>query len=776
MTTPDLNTTRFEYGGLGWLANVIHPNGDRVEFRFNREGWVLTYTNEKGEVHERVSDRTGRLVQERFFNGALRKYKLDPAGFVVKMEETSGITELERNPCGQVVKYIAPDGSEATYDYDVRGEFVGATLPEGKLTIQRDAAGGIVHERHTIGGRSYELANVFDPGGCRTALTTSLSHEMRFLRDAVGEVSELRDANGSVVQVQRSASGLPLMRKFSRGGSVVDTYDAASRLTRRQVVRAGSRPATGEPEWLGSAPPGTVYKSYEYSPVDEITSVTTAADGTTEFEYDVRRHVRKRRHGGAEETWGVDAVGNYFETGPASLARSYLEGGRVAARGATEYRWDDRGYLIEKRRTGADGSVERSTYEWNGRNLLAAVALPDGRRVEFDYDAFARRIARRVVRPRSTGERDVLEAKHYLWDGAALLHEIDVTDTAASLRLTYLFEDEMAVSPAAHREAGSDWVHYVGDVNGAPDELVDAAGNLVGRVSRSTFGAASPVAGSAATTAFRAPGQLSDEEVGLHYNRYRYYDPEVGHYISPDPIGPEGGTNLYTFGPNPIGWFDLLGWQHCMTGSVTRPDPNDPTGPPIPVPIPGNGSYQSGQRPPPDTQYANPQNPNNNTERQFIRDCQTYQAQNGPNSLRGTTATLNGQYPPCPQCHRALRAMADQSGMAVNYSWNGQTIHYGPGTGAIGSGGPPTATGTQAGALVGTGAPGNQGAYAMTPDPNRVNGYSYNNYGAGANNRNPDGTYNTNTAMGAYGQQRDDVREQGTAPPPGRQPPPGQGG
>ena len=357
---------------------------------------------------------------------------------------------------------------------------------------------------------------------------------------------------------------------------------------------------------------------------------------------------------------------------------------------------------------GAGDRQERWLYSWNGLGLLAAVDLPDGRRVEFDYDAFARRVARRVSVARPPGDKDVLATTHYVWDRESLVHEIEVKGTDIGAPQSYLFEDTHSVGPAAHRDGSTGWIHYVADVNGAPDELVDAAGNLVGRLTRATFGGASPAPGSRATTPFRSPGQFADEDIGLHYNRYRYYDPETGHYISPDPIGPEGGTNLYTLGPNPIGWYDLLGWQHQMTATVTRPDPNG--GPPIPVPIPGGGSYQSGPRPPPDTQFPNPQNPNNNTERQFIRDCQNYQAQHGPNSLQGTTATLNGQYPPCPQCHRALRAMADKSGMAINYNYNGNTIHYGPGTGAIGSGGPPTGTGAGATALVGTGAPGNQGS------------------------------------------------------------------
>ncbi|MFH4180811.1 RHS repeat-associated core domain-containing protein, partial [Acinetobacter baumannii] len=57
----------------------------------------------------------------------------------------------------------------------------------------------------------------------------------------------------------------------------------------------------------------------------------------------------------------------------------------------------------------------------------------------------------------------------------------------------------------------------------------------------------------------RFQGQYFDQETGLHYNRYRYYLPYVGHFISKDPIGLLGGDNVYAYAPNPVGWIDPLG-------------------------------------------------------------------------------------------------------------------------------------------------------------------------------------------------------------------------
>ncbi len=57
----------------------------------------------------------------------------------------------------------------------------------------------------------------------------------------------------------------------------------------------------------------------------------------------------------------------------------------------------------------------------------------------------------------------------------------------------------------------------------------------------------------------RYAGQYEDRETGLHYNLFRYYDPQVGRFTTPDPIGVAGGFNLYQYAPNPNGWVDPWG-------------------------------------------------------------------------------------------------------------------------------------------------------------------------------------------------------------------------
>ncbi len=71
------------------------------------------------------------------------------------------------------------------------------------------------------------------------------------------------------------------------------------------------------------------------------------------------------------------------------------------------------------------------------------------------------------------------------------------------------------------------------------------------------------------TCRLRLLGQIADLETGLYYNRFRYYLPEIGQFISPDPIGMAGGTNRFRYAPNAIGWVDALGLV-CKKGHRPR--------------------------------------------------------------------------------------------------------------------------------------------------------------------------------------------------------------
>jgi RHS repeat-associated protein len=68
-----------------------------------------------------------------------------------------------------------------------------------------------------------------------------------------------------------------------------------------------------------------------------------------------------------------------------------------------------------------------------------------------------------------------------------------------------------------------------------------------------------PVNGYKAATSLRFAGQYEDHETGLACNGFRYYDPDTGRYLSPDPIGLLGGLNAFAYVPNPFTWIDPEG-------------------------------------------------------------------------------------------------------------------------------------------------------------------------------------------------------------------------
>ena len=67
---------------------------------------------------------------------------------------------------------------------------------------------------------------------------------------------------------------------------------------------------------------------------------------------------------------------------------------------------------------------------------------------------------------------------------------------------------------------------------------------------------------------FRYQGQYEDSETGLYYNRFRYYSPETGAYISQDPIGLAGGSRLYGYVHDTNSWLYILGLHKNNNSTV----------------------------------------------------------------------------------------------------------------------------------------------------------------------------------------------------------------
>jgi RHS repeat-associated protein len=110
-------------------------------------------------------------------------------------------------------------------------------------------------------------------------------------------------------------------------------------------------------------------------------------------------------------------------------------------------------------------------------------------------------------------------------------------------------------------DVGTTKLYYYGnDQLGTPEILTDSTNTVVWEAIYKPFGEAEVNEHSTVVNNFRFPGQYYDEETGLHYNYYRYYDPSTGRYLTPDPIGLFSGVNVFLYARNnPINHSDSDG-------------------------------------------------------------------------------------------------------------------------------------------------------------------------------------------------------------------------
>ncbi|MFJ5468306.1 RHS repeat domain-containing protein, partial [Pectobacterium sp. CHL-2024] len=220
------------------------------------------------------------------------------------------------------------------------------------------------------------------------------------------------------------------------------------------------------------------------------------------------------------------------------------------------------------------GFRPKETYfDWDVQDRLVRVSLPDGARWRYRYDAFGRRVSK--VREGQLPSVQAVARVAYRWDGDQLIGQQQYrADGSAAREVQWVYEPG-SFRPLAQVEAQGDstQLHYiVTDLTGTARELCSEEGEVRWRGEQGLWGAhreeRRPIPlrrylGDAANEEvyceLRYQGQLFDAETGLYYNRHRYYDAESGQYLSPDPIGLDGGIRPQAYVHNPLEWVDPLG-------------------------------------------------------------------------------------------------------------------------------------------------------------------------------------------------------------------------
>ena len=299
------------------------------------------------------------------------------------------------------------------------------------------------------------------------------------------------------------------------------------------------------------------------------------------YDYDTFGSLSGAVYGDGSRQWrNPDAMGNVYDS-PDRTDRSYARGGQLREDKKWRYYYDSHGNLVLKTMRRSGPSLETGmrdeflawqsgdyAYTWQGNGMLRSVTRPDGKTVTFKYDALGRRIEKvfdgRVYR--------------YLWDGDVILHEWDyteadrpntiVTETGevtldrpepVENLITWVYDSDSYV-PTAKIVGGK---HYsiVSDYIGRPVQAYDDKGNVIWQADYDIYGNVRNLHGSRKFIPFRQLGQYEDDETGLYYNRFRYYDPRIGNYISQDPIRLAGGNpTLYGYVEDCNKLVDILGF------------------------------------------------------------------------------------------------------------------------------------------------------------------------------------------------------------------------
>ena len=366
-------------------------------------------------------------------------------------------------------------------------------------------------------------------------------------------------------------------------------YDGVGRPSRQSVIRGGH----------------PLYnRSYRWDDDFRLSHAHDAISGSfVRYFYDDFGSLAEAEYGDGARQWrNPDVMGNVYDSADRT-DRTYARGGQLREDRRWRYHYDKQGNLVlkTKRKTPpiaetpqgnrksvfglfASGGTSKENgredgaltwhpgdyaYTWLPNGMLGSVTRPDGKVVTFKYDALGRRI-----------EKSFNGRVHrYLWDGDVVLHEWEYEETERPQPIvaengevsfdrpeptdnlvTWVYDTDSYVPTA--KLVGGKRYGIVSDYIGRPVQAYDEHGTLAWQADYDIYGNLFNLRGDSLFVPFRQLGQYEDEETGLYYNRFRYYEPNTGGYISQDPIGLAGDNpTLYGYVFDPSIQIDPLGLE-----------------------------------------------------------------------------------------------------------------------------------------------------------------------------------------------------------------------
>ncbi|MEJ2755384.1 MAG: RHS repeat-associated core domain-containing protein, partial [Gammaproteobacteria bacterium] len=336
------------------------------------------------------------------------------------------------------------------------------------------------------------------------------------------------DYNGQrLAHIDRDAAGREIKRNLSNALSTIFAYDPQGRLIEQSTGKLDS-----DARFCS-----TSHRQYQYNASGQLSCIDDARRGVTHYHYDVLDRLTQVE-GPLPEHFVHDPAGNILSGGPRPSPEPQTNtstGKRLSCYGDAHYDYDTRGNRITQTR-----GTQKTHYRYNALNQLTDLIQNDVH-TEYEHDPLGRRNSKHNAHSRTD----------FLWlDDVLLSERTQATDSTEADKKTYLFEPN-SFTPLAFIQKQAIY-HYHVDHLGTPQEITDSCGQVVWSVSYQAYGNVVLAHEERVENNLRLQGQYFDEESGLHYNRFRYYDPEAGRFTQQDPIGLLGGVNSYQYVPNPI--------------------------------------------------------------------------------------------------------------------------------------------------------------------------------------------------------------------------------
>jgi RHS repeat-associated protein len=243
------------------------------------------------------------------------------------------------------------------------------------------------------------------------------------------------------------------------------------------------------------------------------------------------------------ESFTYDPVGNRLSSATANNW-TYNGNNELQSYNGASFQYDANGNTILK---SDNGDIQN--FRYNEDDRLTEVKNGNGAVIAtYYYDPFGRRLWKDVGGVRT----------NFMYADEGLIAEFDGSGSQTKA-YGYKPGSTWTTDPLFMKQAAQ-YYFYHNDHLGTPQKIAALNGGVVWSAKYESFGKAVIAPASTVENNLRFSGQYYDQETGIYYNYHRYHAPSAGRYLTPDPIGLEGGLNLFTHVQNnPVNLIDPSG-------------------------------------------------------------------------------------------------------------------------------------------------------------------------------------------------------------------------